>query len=125
MSLTIFNPPFHVIYMKDVRQGIHSTISSLVQSIVYTQETSSKMFWVQQELDAYLWATQPSDSPEKKQIKSHIRSDINNRVSDWVSGRAGGRAFWASEFNSLFRMVDIKVHHVLWHLLIVHEQYGI
>ena len=62
--------------------------------------------------------TQPSDSPEKKQIKSLIQSDINNRVSVQGSGRV-------SEFNSLFRMADITVHNFLWHLLIVHEQYEI
>ena len=39
--LMIFNPPLCAMYMKDVRQGIHGTRISLVQSTVYTQGTSS------------------------------------------------------------------------------------
>ena len=39
--------------MKDARQGVHSTKSSFVQNIVYTQETSYKMIPVQRELDVH------------------------------------------------------------------------
>ena len=64
-------------YMKDVRQGIHSAKISLVQSIVYTQGTSPKIsVQVQQEPDVHSRVhdpTQPLISPEKKEKEWHSK----------------------------------------------------